>query len=82
MEYDDEMGGACSTHGRDEKSVQYCSWKIGRRKPLGRPTRGWKNNIKMYFKAMGYEGVDWIHLPQERDQWQALVNTVINLQVS
>jgi hypothetical protein len=29
----------------------------------------------------GLQGVYWIHLVQERDQWQALVNTVMNLQV-
>jgi hypothetical protein len=32
-------------------------------------------------KRGGWEGVDWIHLAQDRDQWQALVNTVMNLLV-
>jgi hypothetical protein len=35
--------------------------------------------IKMYLKQLGYEGVGWIHLAQDRDQWLALVNTVMNL---
>jgi hypothetical protein len=35
----------------------------------------------MDLKETVLEGVDWIHLPQERDQWQAPVNTVMNLQV-
>jgi len=39
---------------------------------LGRPICRWKNNIQV-------ENVDWIHLVQDTDQWQALVNTVIKL---
>jgi hypothetical protein len=41
----------------------------------------WKDNIKMDCSAMGCEDVDWIELVEDRIQWQALVNTVINLQV-
>jgi hypothetical protein len=33
----------------------------------------------MYLKELAYEGVGWIHLTQDRDQWLALVNTVMNL---
>jgi hypothetical protein len=35
----------------------------------------------MDLKGKGYEGVDWIHLTQDSDQWQALVNMVMNLWV-
>jgi hypothetical protein len=35
----------------------------------------------MDFGESGWEDVDWIHLGQDRDQWQALVNTAMNLQV-
>jgi hypothetical protein len=35
----------------------------------------------MDFKEIGWSGMDWIDLAQDRDQWKALVNTVINLQV-
>jgi hypothetical protein len=60
--------------------------KIFVRKPegkrrLGRPKCIWENNITMTLRGMVWEGVDWIHLAQDRDQWQALVNTVMNLQV-
>jgi hypothetical protein len=37
--------------------------------------------VRMYLKGMGWEGVVHIHLAQDRDQWQAVVNTVMNLQV-
>jgi len=35
----------------------------------------------MDLKAIGWEGVDWIHLAQDRDQWRAVVNTLMNLRV-
>jgi hypothetical protein len=38
-------------------------------------------NIKMGLREVGWGGVDWIDLAQDRDQWRALVNTVMNLQV-
>jgi hypothetical protein len=41
----------------------------------------WEDNIRMDRREMGLEGTDWIHLAQDWDQWQALVNTVMNLQI-
>jgi hypothetical protein len=51
------------------------------RRPLGRPRHRWEDNIKMYLREIGFGDVDWIHWAQDRDRWQALVNTVVNLQV-
>jgi hypothetical protein len=51
------------------------------KRPLGRPRRRWVNNIKMDLEEIGWNGMDWIELAQDRDQWRALVNTVINLRV-
>jgi hypothetical protein len=51
------------------------------RRPLGRPRRGWEDNIRMDLREIGFGDADWIHLAQDRDRWQALVNTVMNLQV-
>jgi hypothetical protein len=48
-------------------------------RPLGRPRRKWVDNIKMDLTETGWEGVDWIDMTQVRDQWKALVNTVLNL---
>jgi hypothetical protein len=49
--------------------------------PLGRPRRRCVENIKIDLREMGWDGVDWIDLAQDRDQWRALVNTVMNLRV-
>jgi hypothetical protein len=51
------------------------------KRPLGRPRRRWVDNIKMDLRGIGWDGMDWINLAQDRDQWRALVNTVMNLLV-
>jgi hypothetical protein len=51
------------------------------RRPLERPKRKWVNNIKVNLKNRGLGSMDWIDLAQDRDQWRALVNTVMNLRV-
>jgi hypothetical protein len=51
------------------------------RRPLGRPRRRWVNNIKIDLREIGWYGMDRIDLVQDRDQWRALVNTVMNLRV-
>jgi hypothetical protein len=52
-------------------------------RPLGRPRRRWVDNIKMVLKRdrMGWCGLDWIDIAQDRSHWRALVNTVLNLGV-
>jgi hypothetical protein len=49
--------------------------------PLGRPTRWWEDNIEMDFREIGWGGMDWIDLIENRNQWRDFVNTVTNLQV-
>jgi hypothetical protein len=51
------------------------------KRPLGRPRRRWVNSIKMDLREIGWDGMDWIDLAQDRDQWKALVNTVMNFRV-
>jgi len=46
----------------------------------GRPGCRWEDNFKLDLMEVGWEGVDWIHLAQDRDQWQAFVK-VMSLQV-
>jgi hypothetical protein len=50
------------------------------KRPLGRPKRKWVDNIKMDLREI-VDGMVWIDLAQDRDQWRALVNTVMNLRV-
>jgi hypothetical protein len=49
--------------------------------PVRRPRRKWEDNIKMDLREIGWDGMDWIYLAQDRDQWRALVNTVMNLRI-
>jgi hypothetical protein len=51
------------------------------KRPLGRPRHRWVDNIKMDLSGTGWNGMDWIDLAQDRDQWSALVNAVMNLRV-
>jgi hypothetical protein len=51
------------------------------KRPLGRPRRRWGNNIQRDLREIGWGGMDWIDLAQDRDQWRALVNTVMILRV-
>ena len=51
------------------------------KRPLGRPRRRWKDNIKMDLQEVGGGGMDWIDLAQDRDRWRALVNAVMKLRV-
>jgi hypothetical protein len=53
--------------------------KLEVEKLLGRPRHRWEDNIRMDLRDIGCKGVDWILLVQVRDQWWALVNTVLNL---
>jgi hypothetical protein len=52
------------------------------KKPIGRSWRGWVDNIRMDLTETGWEGVNWMRLAQDRDQWRAVVNTVMDPQVS
>jgi Mlc titration factor MtfA (ptsG expression regulator) len=38
-------------------------------------------NIRMDLRETGWEGVEWMQLAQDRDQWQAVVNTEMNLRI-
>jgi hypothetical protein len=51
------------------------------KRQLGRPRRRWEDNIKMDLREIGIDGENWILLAQDRVQWRAFVNTVMNLRV-
>jgi hypothetical protein len=51
------------------------------KRPLGRHRHRWENNIKLDLREIGIDGVNWIQMAQDRVQWQAFVNMVMNLWV-
>jgi hypothetical protein len=51
------------------------------RRQLGRPRHRWEDNIKMDLQEVGWGCIDWIDVAEDRDRWQAPVNTVMNLLV-
>jgi hypothetical protein len=51
------------------------------KRPLGKARCSWVNDIKMDRLEIGWGGVDWIGLAQDRDKWRVLVNVVLNLRV-
>jgi hypothetical protein len=61
-----------------------CSLLVGKpegKRPIGRPRRRWRDNIKMDLLGIGLSVVDWISLAHDRYRWRALVNSVMNLRV-
>jgi hypothetical protein len=75
------MGRACSRNWEKRIACRILVGKPEGEGPLRRPRGRWVNNIKMDFKEIGWGGMDWIDLAQDRDLWRALVYTVMNLQV-
>jgi hypothetical protein len=51
------------------------------KRPLRRPRRRWEDNIKLDVREIRVDGANWIRLAQDRVQWRAFVNTVMNLRV-
>jgi hypothetical protein len=67
--------------GKKRNAYKILVQKPEGKRPLGRPKHRWEHNIKIDLREMGWGGIDWIDLAQDRDQWRALVNTVMNLRV-
>jgi hypothetical protein len=76
------MVRACSTNGEKKSTYRILVGKLEGKRPIGRPSRRWEDNIRMDLREIGWGRMDWIDLAQDRDQWRALVNTVMNLRVS
>jgi hypothetical protein len=75
------VGWTCGTHGGGERCLQGLVGRSEGKRPLGRPRHRWENNIKMDFREIVINGANWIRLAQDRVQWRAYVNTVMNLHV-
>jgi hypothetical protein len=67
--------------GRGEVNTGYWWGKPEEKTPLGRPRRRCEDNIKMDVQELGFGGMDWIDLAQDKDRLRALVNKVMNLRV-
>jgi hypothetical protein len=61
--------------------VQFYNYYVLYSYSLERPRRRWADNIKIDIREIGWDGMDYIDLAQDRDQWRALVNIVMNLRV-
>jgi hypothetical protein len=73
------VGETCGTHGKGVYRLL-----VGRsegKRPLGRPRRKWEDNIKMDLTEIEIDGANCIRLAQDRVQWRASANTVMNLRV-
>jgi hypothetical protein len=51
------------------------------KRQLGRPMHRWEDNIKLDLREIGINGANWIQLAQDRVQWRAFMNMVMNLWV-
>jgi hypothetical protein len=67
--------------GEEKKGYKVLLGKPEGKSPLRRLRHRWKDGIVMDLREIGWEGVYWIHLAEERDWWWAVVNMVMNLWV-
>jgi hypothetical protein len=63
--------------GEKRNALRILVGKPDGKRPLGRPRRWWVDNIKIDLREIVWDGVDWIDLAQDRDQWRALLSTVM-----
>jgi hypothetical protein len=76
-----QRGGACSTYGDTRGAYRVLVGRPEGKRPLGRPRRGLDYNIKIDLHEVGWGGLDWIDLAQDRDRRRALVNAAKKFQV-
>jgi hypothetical protein len=67
---------------RRRMHTEFWTGKSEGNRPLGKPRRRWEDNIKIDLIEIGWGGIDWIHLTQDKEQWWALVNMLMTLRVS
>jgi hypothetical protein len=65
--------------GQKRNAHRILAGKPDGKRPLGRPRCRWVDNIKIDLREKGWYGMDWIDLAGDREQWRAVVNTVMNL---
>jgi hypothetical protein len=75
------MGRACSTNEEKRNAYRILVETPEGKRLLGSSRHRWVDNIKMDLREIGRDGMDWIDLAQDRDQWRALVRAVMNFRV-
>jgi hypothetical protein len=76
------MGRICSRHGEKGNAYRILVGKPEGKRPLGRPRCRREDNLGMDLREIGWGGMDWIDLAQDREQWRALEYTVLNLWIT
>jgi hypothetical protein len=67
--------------GEERKVYKVLVVKPKGKRPIGKPMCRREDGIRMDLREIGWEGVDWSRLAQDRDRWRAVVNAVMNVQV-
>jgi hypothetical protein len=67
--------------GEKRNAYRILMGKLEGKRPLGRPRRMRVGNIKINLREIGCDGMDWIDLDENSDQWRAVENTVMNFRV-
>jgi hypothetical protein len=62
------MGRACSTNGETRNAYRILMGKPEGKTQLGRPSRRWVDNVKINLREIGWDGMDWIDLAQDREK--------------
>jgi hypothetical protein len=75
------MGRACNTNVEKTNAYRILVGMPEGNRPSGRPRHRSVNNIKMCRREIEWDGMDWIDLAEDRDQWRVVVNTVMNFRV-
>jgi hypothetical protein len=65
---EDEMGRPCGRNGGKKNTYTLLLGKLEGKGPVDKPWGRWEDNIKMYVKEVGWEGVGWISLFQDRQE--------------
>jgi hypothetical protein len=73
--------GHVARMGDKRDAYRILVWKPEGKRAVGRPRRGWEDNIRIDLREIGWGVMDWIDLAQDREQWSGHVNTVMNLRV-
>jgi len=75
---EDEMVVHAARMGKMRHVYKTLVWIHEEKRSLGTLSCGWKDHIKMDLRKIGWEDVDWMHVTNDKDQWRALINTVMN----